>query len=494
MADYTPAQIDRRIQDDPEMQELAKNDETEFLSRHAKLYEEFGYQADGTPHSTAVKGINKVSKFTGIDKDIVQGVANMPVPIATTLAGGALGTLGLGPGPGTLAGASLGSMAGEEINYKLGLRDKPGAVDLGIAAAAPALGPLLSRMKPGIANLVQGSPGAGKHMHNLVAETIVKQSQHMEVTDDMVALMRQNFNNVPAFKTDVPLVRAHLREELENVQKSLTNKFKPVKGTNYQQATDPYITKLKTTIENMKDRKSFGFDELMATEKSFIEMGAEDPTGVWKKLSGVLVTDLEAQAANPKLHPQTREKILNGVEAYKNFVAVNKRKQGQTAIDSFLNKSTTQLDDGLIRFNKPAFMKSLDSDGMKVFEPTEIADMKKAVADLGYIGAAPKSVTSAAVHTGSYGAAGLGAYAVGGVTGVVTLAAVLGAMRLAMSTDMGRKLVTHLAKKGHGKIEGAELTTMMGQLTAGANAGAVAGVSGMGTQPPSGVKPFTNQE
>lgn len=480
MPEFTPAQIDARIQADPEMQDLAKNDETEFLARHAQLYNEFGYNADGTAMSTALKGIQGISKATGIDKDVVQGIANVPVPLATTAAGAALGAISPIPG-GAAAGAVAGSVSGEILNYKLGLRDAPSATDLTIAAVAPLAGPLLSRMKPGISNLVQGSPGAGKHMHNLVADTIKKQAGHMEVTDDMVDFMRQTFKSVPSFRTDVPLLRQHLKQELDAVTKSLA-------------PDSAYIKKLNEVTKNLSDKKTVSFEQLMATEKSFIEMGSDAPHAVWRKLSGVIVDDLEAQAQNPTLTSTTRNKILQGVESYKNFVAVNQRKQGQAALDTFLNRSVTQLDDGLVRFNKPAFLKSLDSDGMKVFEPTEIAAMKKAVADLGYIGAAPKSVTSAAVHTGSYGAAGLAAYSAAGVSGVVTLAAVLGTMRLAMSSDMGRKLVTHLAKKGHGTIDGAELKHAMGQLIAGTNAGTVAGVSGMGTQPPVGIKPFANQE
>lgn len=469
--EFTPAQIDRRIQDDPDMQELAKNDETEFLARHEQIYNEFGYNPDGTPMATAMKGIHKVSKLTGLSKDVVQGVANMPIPALTTVLGA------LSPVPG---GASVGSMAGEVANYGLGLRDKPGAVDLGVAAVAPLLGPLASRVKGVISNLIQGSPGAGQHMHNIVADTIRKQASHMEVTDDMVNFMRQTFKNVPTFRTEVPLLRAHLKQELNDVSKSLA-------------PDSAYIKKLNEVTKNLANNKSISFEQLMATEKSFIDMGSEAPHAVWRKLSGVVVQDLEAQAKNPKLTQATRDKIDAGVAAYKNFIAVNNRKQGQKALDTMLNRSVTQLDDGLVRFNKPAFIKSLESDGMKVFEPSEIADMRKAVADLGYIGAAPKSMTSAAVHTGSYGAAGLAAYTVGGVSGVVALAAVLGAMRLGMGTEAGRKAIAFLAKKGHGTIDGLELKTMLGQITAGANSGAVAGVSGMGTQS-TGTQAFANQE
>lgn len=480
MPEFTPAQIDARIQADPEMQELAQNDETEFLARHEQIYNEFGYHADGSPMGTALKGIHSISKKTGLSKDVVQGIANVPIPLATTVAGTAAGALSPVPG-GAVTGAIAGSVIGEELNYALGLRDKPGPVDLGIAAAAPLLGPLASRMKGPLSNVGQALPGAGKHMHNLAAEAIAKQAKYMEVTDDMVDFMRQNFKSVPTFKTDVPMLKAHVKTELNEVTKSLV-------------PDNAYIKKLNEVTKNLSNRNSISFEQLMATEKSFIDMGSDAPQQVWRKLSGVIVNDLEAQAVNPKLTPQTRAKILAGVEAYKNFVAVNQRKQGQQALESFVNKSVTQLDDGLVRFNKPAFLKALNSDGMSVFEQSERDAIKKAVDDLGYIGPAPKSMTSGAVHTGSYGAVGLGAYAIGGVSGVITAAAILGALRIGLSSEMGRKAITYLAKKGHGTIQGAELHTMIGQITAGANAGGVAGVSGAGTQPPPGVQPFANQE
>lgn len=478
--EYTPAQIDARIQADPEMQALAKNDETEFLARHEQIYNEFGYNSDGSPMRAVMKGIHSISKKTGISKDVVQGIANVPIPLATTIAGTAAGALSPVPG-GAVTGAVAGSILGEELNYAIGLRDKPGPVDIGFAAAAPLVGPLASRLKGPLSNIGQALPGAGKHMHNLAADAIAKHAKYMEVTDDMVSFMRQNFKSVPTFRTDVPLLKAHLKSELNEVTKSLA-------------PDSSYIKKLNEVTKNLSGKNSISFEQLMATEKSFIDMGSDAPHQVWKKLSGVIVDDLEAQASNPKLTPQTRAKILTGVEAYKNFVAVNQRKQGQHAIESFVNKSVTQLDDGLVRFNKPAFLKALNSEGMQVFESSELEAMKKAVADLGYIGPAPKSMTSGAVHTGSYGAVGLGAYAVGGVPGVITAAAILGALRIGLSSETGRKAITYLAKKGHGTIPGAELHSMIGQITAGANAGGVAGVSGAGTQPPPGIQPFANQE
>jgi hypothetical protein len=71
----------------------------------------------------------------------------------------------------------------------------------------------------------------------------------------------------------------------------------------------------------------------------------------------------------------------------------------------------------------------------------------------------------------------------------------MSALKIGLSTDVGRKAIAYVAKNGHGKINGAELTNMIGKITAGANSGAVAGVSGMGTQTsPQGVQPFVNQE
>lgn len=476
MPEYTPAQIDARIQADPEMQALAKDDETEFLARHEQMYNTFGYNADGTPMSTAMKGMRKVSEKTGLPHEVVQGIANIPIPLATTIAGAAAGSAGL-PGPGTIVGGSMGSVAGEYINYGLGLRDKPGAVDVGVAAAAPMLGPLASRAKSGMSNLVQGMPGSGKHMHNLAAEEIKKKIGHMETTKDMVEFMRQGFQHVPSFKADVPGVRALVDEELSTRTKSLM-----IKSNQSGKITDPYIQKLNNLRANLSTKKTFSFEELMATERDFIEHGAEDSTGAWKRLSGVLINDLEKQAANPKYTPQTREKILKGVESYKNYVAVNKRYQGGEQLKTFLNRSVTEVDDGMVRFNKSSFLKELHSGKLDMFEKSELNAIEDAVKDLGYIGAAPKSLSSGMTHTGSYGAAGLAAYSAAGVKGVVATAAILGTLRLALSTEMGRRVVTSLAKKGHGRIDAMELKNVMGQVTAGASAGIVAGVSGAGTK------------
>ena len=80
--DYTPDEIDARIQADPEMQKLAQDDETEFLSRHAEIYKEFGYRPNGTPIPTAQKLVGKASKALGIPEDIGHAVAAVWQPVS----------------------------------------------------------------------------------------------------------------------------------------------------------------------------------------------------------------------------------------------------------------------------------------------------------------------------------------------------------------------------------------------------------------------------
>ena len=85
-----------------------------------------------------------------------------------------------------------------------------------------------------------------------------------------------------------------------------------------------------------------------------------------------------------------------------------------------------------------------------------------------------------AVLTGPYGAGGMAGWMVGGPVGAVVGATVEEILRKAVTSEPGRKAVKHLAKEGRGHIDALELHRMLGQITAGASAGAVAGVSGMG--------------
>jgi len=480
--EFTPDQIDARIESDEKMRQLAQNDPTEFEVQHNKLYKAFGYHPDGTPIGVAQRGISRVSELTGIPEGVVQGIANVPIPLATTIGGAAVGSFA--PGPGNIVGASMGSVFGEELNYALGLRDQPGPVDLTLAAGAPFVGPLMSRLKGPLSSAIQGLPGAGKHMHNIAHETLKKNLKYMEVTSDEVKFMRQLFNDIPDFRTQVPLLRDAIRQELKAEVPSL----KP---------DDTYIKQLMAVDKQLSQNKNISFKELMSTEHSFIKSGAKAPDEIWSKLSGVVVNDLEAQATNPKLTQATRNKILQGVESFKNYVAVNNRFKAQSTLTNFLETSTTRIDDGMMRFNKKAFLKQLEDERKlpnSPFEKTELDGIKTAINDLGFIGMAPQGMSSKMIHTGSLGAAGLAGYAVSGVTGVIAVTAALGSLRMALGSELGRRAITHLAKKGHGTIQAVELKEMMGQIVAGTSAGVVAGVSGAGTQQGTGAQPFPNME
>ena len=146
MEEYSLDQIDKRIDEDPEMQHLAQHDETAFLTKHAEIYKSFGYNPDGSPLRRAKKIIGKVAEHTGIPEDVVQFGASSIRPAIGTAAGMAAGAAG---GPvGMAIGGAGGSVLGEAGNSLLGINPPMDKADFAMAAGAPLVGPGIAKAAP----------------------------------------------------------------------------------------------------------------------------------------------------------------------------------------------------------------------------------------------------------------------------------------------------------------------------------------------------------
>jgi hypothetical protein len=484
MADFTIDQINDRIKKDPDMQRLAENDPTEFESQTNQLYRSFGYRPDGSPVPAAQKAFGKISKATGIPEGLVSGVANMPIPIATTAAGLTAGGV-VGGGAGAIPGAIAGSVGGELLNAKLGLRDDLTQTDAAVAAAAPLIGPLASRLKSGAAYGARLLPGGGAAMHELASDTFEKSLDNIRVDKPMVEAMRSTLTHVQDFKVKVPGLRELFDQEINQVSKRFE-----------QPGSEAYLKKLGEMRASMQGDPAMSFKKLMSWEQGFNNLKEGSPHELWAKASGVLIEELEKAAANPKLTPATRAKVEEGVQAFKNVIAVGRKYRANESLDSLFKQVVQPVagDVSLTQFNSKAFIKGLrDNEGIKgAFSPAEIESIKESVTNLGYL-SKPRTTgndPASLIQRSGKGAA-LG-FAVGGYGGALAGGAAEEAIAKAVSSEKGRKIVKYLATKGKGKIDMLELDSMMGQMIAGMNAGVVAGVSGRGSA--EGTQVFDNQE
>ena len=483
--EFTPTQIDERIKADPEMIGLAKDDPDEFEAQHAQLYRSFGYRPDGSPLGKVQKVFGETSRATGIPEGVIKGVASAVLPTALTI-GGAVGGAAVSGGIGAPFGAAGGAVAGEFANYGLGITEEPPTpFDIGVAAGTSLLGPLGSRAKAGLGPLLKRMPGAGMEMHPLAAGVFKKHIQHMRIDAEDVTTLRGLIDQVPDFHVKIPITRDILGKELEAVSRSL----KP---------DTAYIKELEKIQDRFADQPFLSFKELMATEKDLILSGSESAHAVWSKLSGTLIDDLDKQALNPKLSKATRNKIAEGVQSFKMYSAFNKRFRANTELDNIVKRVVTEIDgDELVRFNSKTFVKELEHNKVlkSTFEPTEIADMKAAIKDLGYLAAPPGSGVNQvgrSIHAGAGGALGLIGYSLGGYQGM--LIAGLGVaelIRVAISSQTGRNVVRYMATQGKGRVNAIELDRVLGQVIAGSLAGAGAGLRG---SEPESIHPFPNQE
>jgi hypothetical protein len=494
--DYTPDEIDARIQADPEMQQLAQDDETEFLSRHAEIYKEFGYKPDGTPIRTAQKMVSKASKALGIPEDIGHAAAALPLPMAATFAGTIAGSPG-GPA-GALVGASGGSVLGEAANSLLGITDPMTKTDMGIAAAAPLAGLAVGRAGAGAAGLAKRLlPGSGAGLNEYAAEQFAKKLSSMRVTAADVDAARAGMSLAKDFKVPVPNLQKLFADESASIAQQAS---KGIPGT------DSYLKDLNKIIaenpelNSLLTQSSMNFKDLMTLEKGFNSLKGERPGEVWAAASGKIIDEIEAMASNTKLHPATKAKAAEGLDAFKKFIAVNNKfKADETLVDMFKPGGkvvkTVAGDTNLVLFDQKAFKDQLANNKIlkKAFSPAEIQEMRESVTDIGYISRPPSNSADAMNLAKRYGAGGMAGWMIAGPTGAFAGAGLEELIRKAVTSEPGRKAMKYLAVKGRGKIDGLELQTMLGKIVAGASAGVVPGVTGRGSDPLS-TQPFANEE
>jgi hypothetical protein len=467
--DYTPTQIDARIKQDPEMQHLALNDPDEFDRQHAQMYDSFGFNPDGSKHSTATKVTQSIENVTGIPRESLKSAAQMGLSLATTVGGAAVGSKA-GPA-GAVAGAMAGSLAGERLGSTLGINDEPTTLTDALAVSAPLIGPLAGKALQGAGRLARNIPGVGTSLHQIAAENLDSALQKVRVTSEDVGRFHNLLTNqikTQPFSIAVPKLRAAVQAELADRSNSLV-------------PNQPYIDSL-TALEKQLSSRQVSFSQLMSTEHSFNELKATAPTQIWKKLSGTLIDDLDTQAVNPKLSQKTRDAAAAGAQAFKNFVKVNRKANADDALESLTKASTTEVngDAHLVRFNKDAFAKKLKYDEKLngAFDESELAQIKSAVDDVGYLGWGPTSMSNQSMgqYIGRSGGAGAVGFAMGGSKGAMTAFAALAALNHALGSSYGRSIVKYLAKNGQGKVDALQLKSMLGKAIAGTSAG-VAGIN-----------------
>lgn len=489
MPEFTPDQIDKRIKGDPEMQRLAKDDEAQFLVEHERIYNEFGYKPDGKPLSMAKKAIKGFSKATGIPEGMAQFGAASVLPTVGTVAGMAVGSAG---GPlGAAVGASGGSVLGEAANSLLGITDPMDKTDMAIAAGAPLLGPLASKTAPSI--IAAGKrlvPGATSALHELAGEAMTKQLQGMRVTGEHVDLARKAMGAVPDFMMDAPNTKLIFNEESAKAARQALSEIP---------GADKYLDVLNGIVKanELGGQGKVSFKKLMTLEEGFNQIKGERPGELWAAASGKIIDDLEAATTGLKPGSAAAVKAQQGLQAFKSFIAINRKHQAdETMVNMFtVGKGILKpsaYDSTLVEFDQKAFKLKLQNDPKlkKAFTPEERKSIEDSVADVGYIGKMPKAMSGASGLGSRFGKGGMIGLMAGGPWGAVVGGGIEEVLRQAVSTDVGRKVVKSLAKEGRGRINMLELQSIMGQVTAGAVSGSVAGIKSM----PTGTAPFAQEQ
>jgi hypothetical protein len=384
----------------------------------------------------------------------------------------------------------LGSVAGGRLNTVLGLTDEPSdALSLG----APLLGPIGKKVAGGIGKAMRSVPGVGAALHQQAGDNLDNALNRVRVTPEDVeafsGLLNTQIKTQP-FRIKTPLLAQAVKDELN---REVASKL----------PDGAYIKKLnKLTLEFGEDQIT-SFKSLMSTENTFNDLKETAPNAIWKKLSGVLIDELDLAATNPALRQDTRNKIAAGAAAYKNLIKVNRKLHANTTLDGLMKTAVTEIDGdpNMVRFNKTAFMKRLKTDHAfdtdkvgSTFSSSEVESLKEAVNEVGYLGWGPSGAAqSAGQYIGRSGAAGAIGYTVGGGSkGAMTGFAAAAILSHALESETGRRLVKHLAKTGKGSLDMLELKTTLGKALAGMSAGAVPGVTGGGS--PEGMQPFADEE
>ena len=484
MAEFTPAQIDKKIESDPEMKRLAKDDETEFLSQHAKIYREFGYQPDGTPLRTAQKAIKGISKFTGLPEEAVRIGAATPLAVGGTIAGATVGAAG-GPG-GAIIGAAGGSILGEAANSLLGINEPMSTTDFGIAGGAALVPTAISKTIPGLIKAGKYTlPGVGAGLNELAGERFATALKSLRVTPQHVDDARAAMGLVTDFKVETPKLKALLQSESKDVARQ------EVLGV----PSTGHLKDLNNQIEALSQHGSLSFRDIMTLEKGFGRIKDTKSEAVWAKAAGVLIEDLEFAVTNPKLSGATKAKAAQGLNAFKQFIATNNKMKADDDMVSLLGRvvKPTTGDPNLVQIDRKMLMHGIEKmeNITKAYTPAEIQSMKDVVTDLGYISKPPSTGGDAVNLAKRYGVGGMIGWMTAGPMGAFAGAGVEELMRKGITTETGRRIVKYLAKEGRGTINSLELEHMLGKAAAGVSA-AVPGVTGMGS--PLGTQSFENQE
>lgn len=481
MPEYTPEQIDARIEADTEMRRLATEDPTEFLAQHQKLYHTFGYNPDGSPMRTAKKLIGKAARATGLPEGLVHGVVAAPLEVAGTVAGISVGRAG---GPvGAMIGAAGGNILGSAVNSLLGISDPMTKMDMTVAGGAPLIGPAVARAGQGLVKLGKRLiPGGGAGMNELAAEQFKARLSSMRVLPEHVQEARKLIDTVDDFRVPV----SNLKKLFAGESKDLVDR--QVAGSPVKQS---YLDEVNTVIESNPELNSLvkgssmSFKRLMTLEEGFNAIKGQRPGELWAKASGVIIDEMEAALKNPALAQGTRDKTAAGLNAFKQFIQTNRKYHADEAILNAMKVDgsvikTVANDTDLVLFDQKAFKKFLGNEDLnKAFSPAEIESMRESVSSLGYISRPPSTSGDVFNMAKRFGAGGTIGWMTAGPMGAAVGAGIEEVIRKAVTTEPGRQAMKYLAKKGRGRIDALELDTMLGKIVAGMGA-TVPGVTGRG--------------
>ncbi|MCI0564765.1 MAG: hypothetical protein MN733_40380, partial [Nitrososphaera sp.] len=331
MPEFSVEKIDQQILSDPEMKQLAEDDPTEFDSKVAQIYHEFGYRPDGSPLPVAQRASQKLSQTTGISEGLLRAGLSLPIPTATTLFSGAAGTAAGGPGAGTALGMMFGSLAGEEINARLGITDPLTPTDQAIALGAPLLGPAVSRVGRAGKGLLQRFPGAQAGVQELAGETFEASLKKMRVSKSDVEMFRNVVQHAPNVKIRLPMLDGLLKEEQKSAY--LRKEFP---------GNEQYIDVLNKFIEEMS-HGPVSMRKILEWERGANLAKVGNPTEVWGKMAGTILDDMDNAVLNPKLTLPTKEKIKQSSEAFKRLVQVTRKYNADEALDGMLKRVVTPL-------------------------------------------------------------------------------------------------------------------------------------------------------
>ena len=465
MPEYTPDQIDARIMKDPDMQDLADKDPTQFETTVNQLYHQFGYGPDRKELPTAQKLFGKISRSNGIPESTVQGAAAVPLPAIGTIAG-ALATP-FAP----MAGAAVGSLAGEEANAQLGITEPMTTSSRALALLSPLAGPAISRTKEFMAKHVSAIPGAGAGMHDIAGETMDKAFNLARVSPAQVAASRIALGAVPSFRIKIPQTQQLFKDEMNLAFKQSEKLGLPGADADLKTMTEIY-NKLTTA-------SSLSFKDLMVFENGLNKLKRTSGDPIWKRAAGTIIDDLEKASTDPALAQTSRDKAAKGLAAFRNVVHLSKQSAANEALDSITNKVFQPVAGNTLlnQFNKKLFLKELKTNqALKdAYTPDELKNMSDAVDNLGWL-ANPSAnpIQNPLGFVGRSGPLAAVGYAAGGQSGAMLGFGAASVLSTALSTDKGRQIVKYLATNGKGRINGLELKSMIGQVMAGASAGTAA--------------------